>query len=402
MGEIGHDDWQRLKSHLEECAQCRCVFADVGEIHAKWLPEHPDFEIPRDAASDQRLRKAILGRVSKEGARFSKPAQNAGRIPKDRDHSWRMIPVWVALGVLAMMVLATGLSRLAGVRPRAPQRVEALAESTAPRLNVAGKSTSTEVLRQEATQGRDVRVVLEAALRSSQAQEAALRRQLDEEQHRSVTLAEDRVESVRAVTELQQQLELARANQAKTEIELAKLQSTEGTNEAVTIAQQQEIQRLNDKLADQSASIDRERQLLSAGRDIRDLIAARNLHIIDVYDTDSRGKTTRAFGRVFYTEGKSLVFYAYDLTSGHSEAGTYAFYVWGKKDGDPHLFRNLGPFAKDDRAQKRWVLTITDPKALAEIDSVFVTLEPTDQKRAGRPSGKRLLSAFLGTPANHP
>jgi len=64
---------------------------------------------------------------------------------------------------------------------------------------------------------------------------------------------------------------------------------------------------------------------LSAGRDIRDLISARNLHIIDVYDTDSHGKTTRAFGRVFFTEGKSLVFYAYDLSSGHSAAATYAF-----------------------------------------------------------------------------
>jgi len=402
VGEISHDDWQRLKSHLEECSQCRCVFADVGEIHAKWLPEHPDFEIPRDVASDERLRKAILRRVSKEGARFSKPAQNAGRSLGKRVHSWRMIPVWVAVGAVAVLVLGAGLTRFPGVRTRAPQKAEAPAGRTAPRLNATGTTASTEVLRQEATQLQDAKFALEEALRSSQAEQAVLRSQLDNEQHRAVSLAQDKVESARAIAELQQQLELARANQAKTEIELAKLQSVQGTSEAVTTVQQQEIVSLNQKLADQSASIDRERQLLSAGRDIRDLIAARNLHIIDVYDTDSRGKTTRAFGRVFYTEGKSLVFYAYDLTSGHSDAGTYAFYVWGKKDGDPHLLRNLGPFAKDDRAQKRWVLTITDPKVLAEIDSVFVTLEPTDQKRAGRPSGKRLLSAFLGTPANHP
>jgi hypothetical protein len=283
---------------------------------------------------------------------------------------------------------------------RAPQKAEAPAGSAAPLLNAAG--TSTEVLRQEASQLRDGKAALEEALRSSQAEQAVLRKQLDEEQHRSITLVQDKIESARAIAELQQQLELSRANQTKVEIELAKLQSVQGTSEAVTIAQQQEIVSLNEKLADQSTSIDRERQLLSAGRDIRDLISARNLHIIDVYDTDSRGKTTRAFGRVFYTEGKSLVFYAYDLASGHAEAGTYAFYVWGKKDGDAHLLRNLGPFAKDDQAQKRWVLTITDPRVLAEIDSVFVTLEPSDQKKAGRPSGKRLLSAFLGTPANHP
>jgi hypothetical protein len=65
------------------------------------------------------------------------------------------------------------------------------------------------------------------------------------------------------------------------------------------------------------------------------------------------------------------------------------------------MAKNLGALTKEDQAQKRWVLTITDPKVLAEIDSVFVTLEPTGQ--AGeRPSGKRLLTAFLSTAANHP
>jgi hypothetical protein len=120
-----------------------------------------------------------------------------------------------------------------------------------------------------------------------------------------------------------------------------------------------------------------------------------------VYDTDGHGKTSRAFGRVFYTEGKSLVFYAYDLSPQHPENSKYAFYVWGKRDGAPQMAKNLGALTKEDQAQKRWVLTITDPKVLAEIDSVFVTLEPTGQAGA-RPSGKRLLTAFLNTAANHP
>jgi hypothetical protein len=202
------------------------------------------------------------------------------------------------------------------------------------------------------------------------------------------------------VAELKQQIDAAHAVQAKTEAELADLRSSQSTNEAVTLVQEQEIQALNQKLREQSASVEREGQLLSAGREIRDLIAARNLHIIDVYDTDAHGKTTRAFGRVFYTEGKSLVFYAYDLSPQHPENRKYAFYVWGKRDGAPQMAKNLGALAKDDQAQRRWVLTITDPKMLAEIDSVFVTLEPG---QAGeRPSGKRLLTAFLGTAANHP
>jgi hypothetical protein len=55
----------------------------------------------------------------------------------------------------------------------------------------------------------------------------------------------------------------------------------------------------------------------------------------------------------------------------------------------------------DDQAQKRWVLKVTDPEVLSQIDSVFVTLERTDNP-GNRPRGKELLSAYLHSPANHP
>ena len=140
---------------------------------------------------------------------------------------------------------------------------------------------------------------------------------------------------------------------------------------------------------------------MAAGREIRDLIAARNLHIIDVYDTNGEGKMQKAFGRVFYTEGKSLVFYAYDLGTHRGATEKYAYYAWGKRDANERGIRKLGIFYNDDQIQKRWVLQITDPHVLSEIDSVFITLEPTD-KPGLHPSGKKLLSAYLGSPANHP
>lgn len=387
---------------MEECVQCRIVFEDVNEICAQWLPEYPAFKVPRDEASEQRLRKAILARVSRQGGSFSKAAQSAGHVSKARIDPWRIAPVWVAIGAITVFALVAALSRFAGVRMTAPQKGQGPSQSIASPIKTERASASTEDRWRLEARLSDDKAALERALRSAQAGNAVLRRQLNEEHGTSVVLAQDKLESTRTIVELQQQLELSRAKQANTETELAKLQSVQETNESVSIAQQQEIRELTEKLAEQAAAIDRETQLLSAGRDIRDLIAARNLHIIDVYDTDSRGKTNRAFGRVFYTEGKSLVFYAYDLTSKHSKAGAYAFYVWGKKDGEPHLARNLGLFSIDGKAQQRWVLTITDPKILAEIDSVFVTVEPTDQKRSGQPTGKPLLSAFLGTPANHP
>ena len=67
--------------------------------------------------------------------------------------------------------------------------------------------------------------------------------------------------------------------------------------------------------------------------DVRDLVVARNLHIIDVHDRDGDGKSQRAFGRIFYTEGKSLIFYAYDLGDPRKVDAKVSFYVWGGRLG---------------------------------------------------------------------
>ena len=42
-------------------------------------------------------------------------------------------------------------------------------------------------------------------------------------------------------------------------------------------------------------------------------MGARDLYIAEVYDVGGNGATKKPYGRVFYTKGKSLIFYAYDL-----------------------------------------------------------------------------------------
>jgi hypothetical protein len=128
-------------------------------------------------------------------------------------------------------------------------------------------------------------------------------------------------------------------------------------------------------------------------------MGARNLHIVDVYDSDARLKKQKSFGRIFYTEGKSLIFYAYDLDERKLANASYAFEVWGERLGEPTSVRNLGILYADDKAQKRWALKVNDPQQLAEINSVFVTLQHHDGKN---PLGQRILFAFLGGTANHP
>jgi hypothetical protein len=395
-GEIGHDDWQALKAHLEECAPCRGVFADVGEIHAKWLPEHPDFQIAREPHSDLRLRKAILKRATKAGARFSKAAQVQPQFVEAQHSLWSAARPWLwAAAAAAVLIVSAGVLQRTRLHSVVENKAAATAQSVSKATTPVGSSVDAQ------RQWQQTQLALEETLKASTAQQARLRQQLEAAEQRANALAQNSADANRLVAELREQLDAAHTVQAKKEAELADVRSTQSTNEAVTLVQEKEIQVLNQTLREQSASVERDGQLLSAGREIRDLIAARNLHIIDVYDTDGHGKTSHAFGRVFYTEGKSLVFYAYDLSPQHPETNKYAFYVWGKRDSVPQMAKNLGALAKDDQAQKRWVLTITDPKALAEIDSVFVTLEPTG-KAGERPSGKRLLTAFLGTAANHP
>jgi hypothetical protein len=165
-------------------------------------------------------------------------------------------------------------------------------------------------------------------------------------------------------------------------------------------AQQEEAAALSRQLSASSDTLARDRELLAAGRDITDLMGARNLHIIDVRDADGSGKNRKSFGRIFYTEGKSLIFYAYDLDEGKIEKANWSFEVWGEKLGEPGSVRSLGILYTDNKEQKRWALRVSDPQQLAEIDSVFVTLE--SHRGARHPRGGKILFAFLGGQPNHP
>jgi len=204
-------------------------------------------------------------------------------------------------------------------------------------------------------------------------------------------------EMVTLTTELQ----ATRATQAKAEEAVQQLKSERESDQSAIQVQNREIRSLNERLQEQSSLKERDQDVLAAETKLRELVGARNLHIVDVYDTDANGKTKKAVGRVFYTQGQSLVFYAYDLSTVRSDAGKYAYYVWGRREGNEESVRNLGMLDPDDVSQKRWMLKVNDAKALSNIDRVFVTLEQNG-KLDLRPHGKKILSAYLGSPANHP
>jgi hypothetical protein len=172
-------------------------------------------------------------------------------------------------------------------------------------------------------------------------------------------------------------------------------------------AERLHIASLESQVADKQREIEsiqliskRDRELLATDRDIRELMGARNLRITDVFDVTSRGKREKAFGRVFFTAGKSLIFYAFDLNQQKDLKAASVFQAWGQKDDQNLPPRSLGVFYVDNATQNRWVLKFDDEETLRQINAVYVTVEPPGGST--NPSGKRLLYAFLNIPPNHP
>jgi hypothetical protein len=143
-----------------------------------------------------------------------------------------------------------------------------------------------------------------------------------------------------------------------------------------------------------------EEQYLASDRDIRELMGARQLYIADVFDVSSDSHTRKPYGRVFYTKGKSLIFYAFDLQQQPGLKNANAFQAWGNRESDRNKPLNLGILYVDSEANRRWALRCDDATQLAELDAIFVTVEPQGGSR--RPTGKAFLYASLRQEANHP
>ena len=204
----------------------------------------------------------------------------------------------------------------------------------------------------------------------------------------------DRLSSQLADAEHSYQLVQTELNTLRAERDRLQLRATsmESRVDELTAASRDQERRLQDS-----------EQYLASDSDIRELMGARKLYIADVFDVDSGSRTRKPFGRVFDTESKSLIFYAFDLDRQPGVQNASSFQVWGGRDGwtgEKARAMNLGILYMDSETNRRWVLRLEDPKQLAEIDAVFVTVEPHGGSQ--KPTGKPFLYALLRREANHP
>jgi hypothetical protein len=209
-----------------------------------------------------------------------------------------------------------------------------------------------------------------------------------------------RQELIQQRTEADQKFNSAQSSALALQAKLDSIgeQSSRDTKQVATL--DAKVNELTNLLRQREAAVDQQQELLAHDRDIRELMGARDLYVAEVYDVARTGATQKPYGRVFYTKGKSLIFYAYDLDQQTVAKNASTFQVWGRRGPDREQAFPLGIFYEDNASKKRWVLKLDDPKLLAQIDAVFVTIEPNGGSR--KPSGKPLLFAYLRVDPNHP
>jgi hypothetical protein len=386
-----------VKAHLKECPSCRSSFSDLGTIHSVCFAQAPSFEVERAQDSENRLRNSVLRAASREGAQFSchvRPQNNyemPGRKPLGSVRTTRMWGTGAGFLVIIGCLVVGLVLRQSKIThgPKSP---------SVPLAVILPSTTETDSL---ADRHRRHEEILEQEVAALKAERSRIEHDLQLRNGENTELLQAASGMKEEIVTLTTELQATHATQVKAEEVLQRLKSERESDQSAIQAQNREIRSLNERLQEQSSQKERDQDVLAAETKLRELVGARNLHIVDVYDTDANGKTKKAVGRVFYTHGQSLVFYAYDLSTNRSDTGKYAYYVWGHKEGNDESVRNLGTLDPDDVSQKRWMLKVNDAKALSNIDRVFVTLEQ-NSKLDLHPHGKKILSAYLGSPANHP
>jgi hypothetical protein len=405
-----------LEEHLRICKPCREVYeayALVSEAGMAFLAAPG--ELPREARnwdnrdSWEKLSSAIQNQRSPRVL----PFQTA--LARQSPAGLRVTPVmgWIAGLVAACMIAVIGLGAYhAGARKNlAAQNLFsknlAPAKTPASQLKVASADQSS--VQRLAAQAAQISS-LEARLANEEKELTRLRGASDLAQVRLAQLgnaADGRKAELRQRTEerdkLASQLGETEKQYQNLQVELTNLRNEHGQTLLRTASLESKLSDLTSANQDQSRRLNDDEQYLVSDRDIRELMGARKLYIADVFDVDSGSRTRKPFGRVFYTQDKSLIFYAFDLDHQPGVRNASAFQVWGQRDsesnGESHPM-NLGILYMDSETNRRWVLRLDDPRQLAEIDAVFVTVEPHGGSQ--KPTGKPFLYALLRKEANHP
>jgi len=423
-GELSADEQVRLDSHLAGCPECRQAMSEfeaATRVTVSALAQElaPTESTRSDSWSVEEAEKTLFKRLDKQQKQTqsakSEQGHAEGPMPGRRfayrpsQIHWREI--WMPFAAAILLALALGVTAYrrgvksgADVARTAAQPAKESESSLEAQVSNAGYeraqlvaklAENTKVIddlkRQLSEQTKIV-----STLRVTQSAPAGPLEGIQQNAQRATVAPVMRDEQLSAaqvkLTELQKTAEEATAQRDENARQAAALEAK--------VNQLTQLVRAREQALDQKeVEVAQGKELLEHDRDIRELMGGRELYMADVHDVSGKG-TAQTYGRVFYTKGKSLIFYAFDLDAQPGIQNVGSFQAWGRKGPDRDQARSLGIFYEDNVSKKRWVLKADDPKTLSDIDAVFVTVEPHGGSQ--HPSGKQLLFAYLRVNPNHP
>jgi hypothetical protein len=424
-GCLTSEEHTRLKAHLASCADCReCAHqyenvARVGvpSLAADFLDESPD--IPSDW-SEERTYQNFLERIGNQSpgcempSVFQSPKSPCSVVSARTVRSWP----WPSLNRLLPYAAAISVALLTGVlgyRIGAKRTVDLAAGSqqsyeqlpTAAQAQIAKLSKERDLLLAKTREDENKLDLFrtEMTSRSSdikrlQTEQQSLRRSLQDSEAVKNSATSERDELLGRLGHVQSNLDRSQADLALKEKDLDAVDRQRSDEAQKATQLEARLNQLSELLKDRDDAIGRQQDLLSYDRDIRDLMGARDLYVAEVFDVGHNGKTKKPFGRVFFTKGKSLIFYAYDLDEQPGLREASSFQAWGRRGPDASKSASLGIFYLDNSSHKRWVVKSDNPTLIQQIDAVFVTVEPRGGSQ--KPTGKQLLFAYLRVDPNHP
>jgi predicted nucleic acid-binding Zn-ribbon protein len=426
--QLGGKEMSELNAHISTCDSCREFLRSLGQISVQVMPLLAENGAPAaDIVPPNGIRDRFLARIASEelvnemngGPRpypFVVKTLPISTFEKDQggDQDRNVEPIlsgpkprllWLvsrSAAAMAVCVIVSIAAFYVGVWKgrRTPQElahVQAPSSEASARNSPVGDSDRQNQLESQKSQLEGTLAKLKQELSASQSEKQSLSDELTTAKDKLAALTiQGKSASEQSSAELQEAQNKVATLQSRAEALSERLAESE-----VKLGIQKQMREdLAAKLDTTEEELRRQNDLKSAKLELGDLVATRNLHIVDVYDADSNGKRQRSFGRVFYVEGKSLVFYAYDLDTPSQVKANVVFHVWGEKAGVKEVAHSLGILHKDD-GQSRWAMTFDDPNVLVKINSAFVTTE-VGSKEHNEPHGKKILYAYWGNQPNHP
>jgi hypothetical protein len=412
VGSLAPVELSELQVHLEHCESCNEAFAQYRILTTEGMPTLAEGYLgraERDVWDDSTVRERLLRSI--RGQQQALPEQNnPAPVTIQRNSSrWgkaRALPgMAIAAGLL--LAVASGAYHL-GARTHQPANVaqtsrameeqyqELSEQKRAADESLAAQETRLAQLQAESAEKERAIAKLRASLRALETRSNELVAESSQSEAQMKEISQQR-------DDLNAKLQAMSQTYGNNQAELASLRSERDKTSLRTAFLESKIEDLTARNRDQDHRLKDAEQYLTSDRDIRELMGARKLYIADVFDVDGSSRTQKPFGRVFYTQGKSLIFYAFDLDRQPGVVNASAFQVWGQREapqGEPASPMNLGILYMDNETNRRWMMRFDDPKQLAEIDAVFVTVEPRGGSH--KPTSKPFLYALLRNQANHP